>query len=390
MSAEAADDSREARDQKPRLDDSQYKRLKECSEKGDEGIREWNQWREEHPSEDVCLEGVDLKGLYLRGVNFSGPAFSSDGDWKVKILYTGQVYLREADFTDADVGRCSFGGAHLEETKWWRARAQNASFALAHLEEAVFWEAECDECSFFEASLEGASFTASSLCGAKLMHSDLRGCKACGAVTDSRTIIWTCAISRETDFTGTSLENARIDPITKQALEYGIRRANWEQWYVAGRPDYEISLGSVFKKRTVPKLWRLVVTFPVRLFWLVSDYGRSTWGIIVAFFGLAIGFSLLYWKCPYLLAGIKGNHDLASFVHALYFSVVTMTTLGFGDIAANPDNWLGQTALMLQVILGYLLLGALITRFAVLFAAGGPAGRFAESAPEAKEKAGAN
>jgi hypothetical protein len=33
---------------------------------------------------------------------------------------------------------------------------------------------------------------------------------------------------------------------------------------------------------------------------------------------------------------------------------------------------------MLQVILGYVLLGALVTRFAVLFTAGGPAGRFAD------------
>jgi hypothetical protein len=70
--------------------------------------------------------------------------------------------------------------------------------------------------------------------------------------------------------------------------------------------------------------------------------------------------------------------DIRGFWHALYFSVVTMTTLGFGDIAANPDSWGGQTLLMLQVILGYVLLGALVTRFAVLFTAGGPAGTFSK------------
>ena len=31
---------------------------------------------------------------------------------------------------------------------------------------------------------------------------------------------------------------------------------------------------------------------------------------------------------------------------------------------------------MIQVILGYVFLGALVTRFAVLFTAGGPAGKF--------------
>ncbi len=34
--------------------------------------------------------------------------------------------------------------------------------------------------------------------------------------------------------------------------------------------------------------------------------------------------------------------------------------------------------LALQVILGYVLLGALVTRFAVLFTADGPAGRFSK------------
>jgi len=34
--------------------------------------------------------------------------------------------------------------------------------------------------------------------------------------------------------------------------------------------------------------------------------------------------------------------------------------------------------LAVQVVLGYVLLGALVTRFAVLFTAGGPAGRFAD------------
>jgi len=44
----------------------------------------------------------------------------------------------------------------------------------------------------------------------------------------------------------------------------------------------------------------------------------------------------------------------------------------------------GHALLALQVILGYVLLGALVTRFAVLFTAGGPAGKFAD---EKKEKA---
>ena len=60
-------------------------------------------------------------------------------------------------------------------------------------------------------------------------------------------------------------------------------------------------------------------------------------------------------------------------VRAIYFSIVTMTTLGFGDMYAQPGSYLGHILLTIQVLLGYVLLGALVTRFAVLFTSSGPA-----------------
>ncbi len=50
---------------------------------------------------------------------------------------------------------------------------------------------------------------------------------------------------------------------------------------------------------------------------------------------------------------------------------------------ANAQSIWGHVLLTVQVIFGYVLLGALVTRFAVLFTAGGPAGKFSD---EEKEK----
>ena len=111
---------------------------------------------------------------------------------------------------------------------------------------------------------------------------------------------------------------------------------------------------------------------------LISDYGLSTGRIIATFFGLAFLFALIYWLCPRFVMVYDEVGNIHGLWHAIYFSVVTMTTLGFGDIAANPDSWLGQSLLMVQVILGYVLLGALVTRIALLFTTGGPAGKFAD------------
>ena len=54
-------------------------------------------------------------------------------------------------------------------------------------------------------------------------------------------------------------------------------------------------------------------------------------------------------------------------VRSLYSSVVTMTTLGFGDMHANPASIAGHALLMVQVLLGYMMLGSLITRLAIFF-----------------------
>ena len=47
---------------------------------------------------------------------------------------------------------------------------------------------------------------------------------------------------------------------------------------------------------------------------------------------------------------------------ALYFSVVTFTTLGFGDVTQTCD--LGKLIVGAEVVLGYVMLGGLISLFA--------------------------
>ena len=153
----------------------------------------------------------------------------------------------------------------------------------------------------------------------------------------------------------------------KQNLQYNIRRRRWEAWYREHR-------------------W---LRHPVAWFWLTSDYGRSTlrvlgaFGVWAAVFTAAyFVFGLLEW-CQVIEHGLVANLAEIDGVpvrgvgdvlwRSLYFSVVTMTTLGFGDMHAHPESWLGYPVLMAQVLLGYGLLGALVTRFAVMFTAGGPA-----------------
>jgi hypothetical protein len=81
------------------------------------------------------------------------------------------------------------------------------------------------------------------------------------------------------------------------------------------------------------------------------------WSLIFAE-AFAIIFGLFYYCYP-----ISFKSEVISFswpgISFLYYSVVTFTTLGFGDIV--PKIPILQIILMLEVILGYIMLGGLIS-----------------------------
>jgi len=286
----------------------QYEMLKRCSDK--ENMAEWHSWLQEHSNEEIWLEGADLT------------------------------------FTNLE----------------------NAWLKYAKLKEALLGYANLSEAKLRCADLEGAKGCYIHLKGTDLLKANIKGAKLTAAIVDGSTLFWKCEVDRETNFEGVALDSCRIDPATKQLLEYNIRRKNWEDWYKE----------------------HCLLRWPVRWFWCLSDYGISTWRVIIWFLVLSLLFATIYANCAYWWPpGIVSDliiephlpiwhYFLLLLLRPLYFSIVTMTTLGFGDMYANAQSIWGHILLSFQVILGYVLLGALVTRFAVLFTAGGPAGKFAK------------
>ncbi len=380
----------------------QFDMLKRCSEKKD--MTEWNEWRINNPGKDVLLEEAPLNKSYLKGALLN----KGEGEWDNKEYdFTGEVcligahlenaelwsahlenarlwdaHLENAGFEYAHMENAGLEGAHLENTALGSACLENADLEGAHLENANLLGTYLKNANFVYAHLEYACLNDSYIKGASFIEAFLQNTEFQRAIVDGETLVWMCSVDKHitqknngTDFSGVGLESIRIDPDTKQLLKYNIRRMNWEEWYTG-------------ESRGIENKWiqflRKIITHPIRWFWEISDYGISTGRIIAVFFILAFIFACVYrmWSDCVILSD---RSELRGFVHALYFSVVTMTTLGFGDIAANPDSWYGQVTLMIQVILGYVLLGALVTRFAVLFTASGPAGNFVSMDEKTKQ-----
>jgi uncharacterized protein YjbI with pentapeptide repeats len=108
------------------------------------------------------------------------------------------------------------------------------------------------------------------------------------------------------------------------------------------------------------------------LWWLTSDYGRSVaifsaWCVFVI-----LSFWLIYLPSPEFLGThwremareygplLKvGEPAPGGPLTYLYFSVISFTTLGLGNV--QPANWQAEALVILEVILGYVMFGVLLS-----------------------------
>ncbi len=247
-------------------------------------------------------------------------------------------------------------GAYLEGVDLEGSWLKGATLTDTHLKGACLKNSNLKYSIFRRAHLEHADLTSANLQGSRFL----------GAYVDCLTLLWYIEVDRNTDFRGVSLSTARIASTRRQLLEYNERWMRWEDWY-----------------KEHPTLKWLV-----KPFWLMSDYGLSTARIIACFLILAVVFASIFYLwgliappgiLDYLF--VDGNGvKVASWlipIRAIHFSVVVMT-VGFTNMHANAHSVWAHILVSFQMILGFVLLGALVTRFAILFTAGGPAGKFAD------------
>jgi hypothetical protein len=105
-------------------------------------------------------------------------------------------------------------------------------------------------------------------------------------------------------------------------------------------------------RRVWPDVGRLPLAGPVALLTVIGSWAAL----------LAVGWALLY--LPHLPDGFRGT-DGGGFVDALYMSLVTLTTLGFGDVTPTAD-WL-RLITPLEALLGFGLLSASISWLLLIY-----------------------
>lgn len=332
--------------------DLSFEYLIKCATKSD-GIREWNmeydkylksEWDRIFP--DVEYDPENKGKLFEYGSGFERPNYN------------------KKDFTDAIQKGANFINAHLDGANFFWAHLNGVNFLCTHLERANFTGAHLDGADLTEAILEGAdfmgahldgvnflcahlkraNFSSAHLEGANFLWADLEGAIFYFAIVNGETLFTNNTIDAKTDFTGTSLSSARILPELRTQLERNIRQIRWEKWYNDNK----------------------LLAIPARIFWKISDYGSSTGAILFTFLFSNVIFTMFYLalRDADLLHGsiLSTGNDLL-----LAYMQTTLVPFGILGITLTDLSLLPVFIIFLQVIFGYTILAALVTRMAIMF-----------------------
>ncbi|MCP3979364.1 MAG: hypothetical protein GY716_08550 [bacterium] len=296
----------------------------------------------------IGLAGEDLSGLELSGCDLSGADLRGADLTGSRLV---SAVLRETVLAEARLTECEFLQADLRKCDLSECRAERAGFGGADLSQACLFHAELERASFTRARLCGADLRTAKLRHARLVEADLSAAD-CSRADLREADLEHCDVS-EVSFLEADLRQARLRGLR------GHMTTNWIGANVLGA-DF---CGACMVQRTINDQnylfeFRRQSRFNGMLYWvwwITSDCGRSflRWGLWTAF--LVCVFAGLY----QVVEVDYGEH--ATFISPLYYSVVTLTTLGYGDVL--PASPLAQVMAMVEVSLGYVMLGGLLSIF---------------------------
>lgn len=298
-----------------------------------------------------ALESADLRGLDLSGLNLTG------------------ARLAGADLTGANLEKTRLFGADLAGAQLHGVHAKGADFTGANLSGALLSEGLFDHAGFGSANLSGVVAHRASFRGAALSACSAREASfAASDLTEARCIDanfegadFQTATLGEADLTGVRVAGATFRRARlKGAKLLGVMGYASADWIFVELDDMNLTGGVLLREFAHDQNFLFEFRnqsrrheWVYRVWWLTSDCGRSVlrWG--VCSFGLAAFFA-----CVYTFVGIDYGPN-ATWLSPFYFSVVTLTTLGYGEVV--PVTAAAQATVITEVILGYVMLGGMLS-----------------------------
>lgn len=367
------------------------------------------------------LDNADFTDAQLEGTDFSDAVASDAIFTNAVLIRPNftDAKLNHVDFTDAEFETPNFSDANLWRANFTDASLRSADLSYANLTESRLSDIDCQYSDLEGADLTDARASDADLTDATVTDAIARGSHLSKATLENTTLTRTdlreadlsgadfyqtqfadIRINSETDFgdmcsyemddesPGIANETPplkaaiwvyrRLETLHKEnaladrAREYHVRKEEtqrksyWKDW---NNWDDVDSLRYVFRSWNLPK----ALIYSVNR-WL-TRYGESPYRVIGFSLLTVLGLAVLY---PF--AGIQGDGYarpitwenaidtsssaveiatdlLATFGNSIYFSTVTFTTLGYGDM--RPLAW-GKGLATVESFLGSLLMALLV------------------------------
>ncbi|MBP1750220.1 MAG: ion transport 2 domain protein [Deltaproteobacteria bacterium] len=337
----------------------------------DRGVVSFNKWRDENPDAVIDLRDADMHGKDLRSINLSH-AILEGAD-------LSHALLSDANLSFAKLRKANLSHADMDRTDLSHGDLKVARFALAHLRNAVFFYAKLRGADLRGADLRHASLEDADLSLANLTHANLEGAVLTNASLKNAQLSHTCL--NGVDLSAANLEGTDVSSVTfdrKSPAQFVL-----ENSFMPGRlwdKRFDIILGTSIRckgvrescygsrrfKKFIHDLDYLEEIMEARggkallfIWWLVSDCGRS-----ISRWSFCSGMLVMLFAIIYYFLG-PPHFQIAflpfGFLTTVYYSVVTFTTLGFGDFV--PKTYDAAVFVMIEVISGYIMLGGLISIF---------------------------
>ena len=257
---------------------------------------------------DYIETSDSIKGFYLRRLEFpqaQWQAIDAEGSDLAGSDLSG------ADLTAANLSQVNFTGACLSKANLASTDLEGAHFLKCDLSGTRLWSAMISNTNLVESNLEKADFLKANISNTKFWHINLDNAKF---------------LTRH-NFIG----NKPIDEDGPLSASEAYR--NLKQYFIAnGR--YDDSSWASFKERQLERKYffkiRKVSYLPSLLMALLCGYGEKPYRVILSSLVIILFYSALY----SILAVLKPIASIEVFRvwDYLYFSIVTFTTVGFGDL----------------------------------------------------------
>lgn len=259
------------------------------------------------PDKDEHKKAVELNKESLSGANFV------------------QADLTSLNFFDADLSGADLVGANLSGADLTGANLRGADLTKANLTEARLWHADLTDSKLSEADLTDADLWQARLFNVRLWRADIYNAKS---LTKQNFMLKKNKFI--TVFGTYEKGHLAAEEVYRNLKRYFIKEAR-----------YNDASWASFKEKSMEKV-RLRRSgdpsyIPVAIMGLLCGYGEKPQRIVSSSFFLIFAYAMIYYLFKSItLAGF--SKSIINFEDYLYYSVVTFTTLGYGDMVPKAST----------------------------------------------------